>query len=108
MTLEGKKIPYKKLDIAADESLKTKMREIAGNPKALPPQLANGDQYCGVSFMAVVLIHLQALSPSCSILHSEKWELEGLVWDTKRRYQVDWALGGMNFNFIHMHAKHKF
>ena len=79
MTLEGKKIPYKKLDIAADESLKTKMREIAGNPKALPPQLANGDQYCGVSFMAVVLIHLQALSPSCSILHSEKWELEGLV-----------------------------
>ena len=48
MVLDSKQIPYKKLDIAADESLKTKMREIAGDPKALPPQLCNGDQYCGV------------------------------------------------------------
>ena len=43
MILESKKIPFQKLDIAADETLKTKMREIAGDPKALPPQLANGD-----------------------------------------------------------------
>ena len=50
MILESKKIPFNKLDMAADETLKAKMREIAGDPKALPPQLANGDQYCGVSF----------------------------------------------------------
>ena len=49
MILDAKKIPYNKLDIAADEGLKKKMRELAGDPKALPPQLCNGDQYCGVS-----------------------------------------------------------
>jgi len=47
MILDAKKIPYQKLDVAADESLKAKMREIAKNPTALPPQLCNGDQYCG-------------------------------------------------------------
>ena len=51
MILDAKKIPYNKLDIAADEGLKDKMRKIAGDPKALPPQLCNGDQYCGVSYL---------------------------------------------------------
>jgi hypothetical protein len=50
MILDGKKIPYQKFDIAADETLKAKMRKIAGNPTALPPQLTNGDQYCGVNY----------------------------------------------------------
>ena len=49
MIFDAKKIPYKKLDIAADEDLKKRMREISNNPKALPPQLCNGDAYCGVS-----------------------------------------------------------
>lgn len=48
MILDSKKISYRKLDIAADEKLKEKMREIIGDPKALPPQLCNGDKYCGV------------------------------------------------------------
>ncbi|KAI6648664.1 SH3 domain-binding glutamic acid-rich-like protein 3 [Oopsacas minuta] len=26
---------------------RTKMRELAGNDKALPPQICNGDEYCG-------------------------------------------------------------
>ena len=47
MVLDSKKIPYNKLDISADESLKAKMREISGNPQAVPPQLCNGNQYCG-------------------------------------------------------------
>lgn len=47
MILDAKKIAYNKLDISADETLKKDMREIAGDPKALPPQLANGKQYCG-------------------------------------------------------------
>ena len=49
MILDAKKIAYDKVDISADESGKAKMREIAGNPKALPPQLCNVDSYCGVS-----------------------------------------------------------
>ena len=49
MILDGKKIAYKKIDVAADEDAKKKMRELSGDPKALPPQLFNGDTYCGVS-----------------------------------------------------------
>ena len=49
MILDGKKISYSKVDVSADEAGKAKMRELAGDSKALPPQLANGDSYCGVS-----------------------------------------------------------
>ncbi|XP_071955091.1 SH3 domain-binding glutamic acid-rich-like protein 3 [Antedon mediterranea] len=47
MILDGKKIPYEKIDISVGESVKEKMRSVAGDPKAMPPQLCNGDQYCG-------------------------------------------------------------
>ena len=50
MTLDAKKIPYEKVDIAADEEAKKKMRDLIGDPKALPPQLFNDDTYCGVSY----------------------------------------------------------
>ena len=49
MILSGKKIAFEKVDVAASEDAKKKMRDIAGNQTALPPQLCNGDQYCGVS-----------------------------------------------------------
>ena len=49
MILDSKKIEYEKCDVAASEDFKKQMREVSGDPKALPPQLANGDQYCGVS-----------------------------------------------------------
>ena len=49
MILSGKKIPFVIIDIAADASAKDKMRSIIGDPKALPPQIFNGDTYCGVS-----------------------------------------------------------
>ncbi|KAI6654591.1 SH3 domain-binding glutamic acid-rich-like protein 3 [Oopsacas minuta] len=45
--LDSKKIAYNKIDIAASEDSKAKMRKIVGDEKALAPQLANGDQYCG-------------------------------------------------------------
>ena len=48
MVLASKKIAYEEVDIASSEEAKNKMREIAQDPKALPPQIANGDQYCGV------------------------------------------------------------
>ncbi|XP_075258461.1 SH3 domain-binding glutamic acid-rich-like protein 3 [Convolutriloba macropyga] len=47
MILDSKKISYEVVDISSDESGKNKMRELAGDPKALPPQICNGDQYCG-------------------------------------------------------------
>ena len=49
MILDSKKIEYEKHDVSASEEIKKKMRKIAGNDKALPPQLCNGDTYCGVS-----------------------------------------------------------
>ena len=50
MVLDSKKIEYEKIDITADEAFKQEMRNIVGDPKALPPQLCNGDTYCGVCF----------------------------------------------------------
>eukprot|EP00794_Sanderia_malayensis_P000286 gene286-912_t len=47
MVLESKKIPFIAIDIAASDEEKQKMRELAGNPSALPPQLCNGNEYCG-------------------------------------------------------------
>lgn len=47
--LESYKYEFELVDIAADASAKEKMRTLASNPSALPPQLANGDEYCGVS-----------------------------------------------------------
>lgn len=46
---EFKGVPVVYKDVASSEEDKAKMRELSGNPKALPPQLFNGDTYCGVS-----------------------------------------------------------
>ncbi|XP_017282751.1 SH3 domain-binding glutamic acid-rich-like protein 3 [Kryptolebias marmoratus] len=45
--LTSKKIPFKAVDITANSEDKDLMRKIAGDPSALPPQLCNGDTYCG-------------------------------------------------------------
>lgn len=47
--LDSKKIMYKPLDITQDSSIKDEMRSRVGNPTAMPPQVFNGDTYCGVS-----------------------------------------------------------
>ncbi|XP_036941417.1 SH3 domain-binding glutamic acid-rich-like protein 3 isoform X2 [Acanthopagrus latus] len=47
MVLDSKKVPYKIVDISSDDEGKALMREIAGDQKALPPQIANGSVYCG-------------------------------------------------------------
>ena len=44
---KGTEVEY--VDVAASEDAKAKMRELSGNPKAVPPQFFNGDVYCGVS-----------------------------------------------------------
>ena len=55
MILESKKIPFEAIDIALQSNDKDKMREIVGDPKALPPQVCNGITYCGVSITCLLL-----------------------------------------------------
>uniref|UniRef100_A0A7M4E937 SH3 domain-binding glutamic acid-rich-like protein 3 n=1 Tax=Crocodylus porosus TaxID=8502 RepID=A0A7M4E937_CROPO len=45
--LDGKHIKYELVDISQDNALREEMRAKAGDPKAIPPQIVNGDQYCG-------------------------------------------------------------
>lgn len=45
--LEGKCIKFESVDISQDNSLRDEMRTKSGNPKASPPQIFNGDEYCG-------------------------------------------------------------
>lgn len=50
MILDGKHIRYEAVDIAQDEGAKLSMRKIVNDSKALPPQICNGEIYCGVSW----------------------------------------------------------
>ncbi|XP_045142758.1 SH3 domain-binding glutamic acid-rich-like protein 3 [Echinops telfairi] len=45
--LDGMRIQYQLVDISQDNALREEMRTLAGNSKATPPQIVNGDQYCG-------------------------------------------------------------
>ncbi|XP_013874385.1 SH3 domain-binding glutamic acid-rich-like protein 3 [Austrofundulus limnaeus] len=45
--LTSKKISYKAVDITQNAQDKDLMRKKAGNPAAMPPQICNGDVYCG-------------------------------------------------------------
>lgn len=49
MILSVKNVDYEAIDVAVSEEAKLKMRDLIGDPKVLPPQLFNDDQYCGVS-----------------------------------------------------------
>ena len=49
MVLESKEINFEVIDIASSSDDKEKMRELAGDPTALPPQIVNNGVYCGVS-----------------------------------------------------------
>ncbi|XP_034555694.1 SH3 domain-binding glutamic acid-rich-like protein 3 [Notolabrus celidotus] len=45
--LESKKIEFDRVDITQGSDQKDLMRQIAGNQTALPPQISNGNDYCG-------------------------------------------------------------
>lgn len=47
--LDNKKIKYEIVDLCKDSAKRDEMRSLAGIPDLLPPQLFNGDTYCGVS-----------------------------------------------------------
>lgn len=45
--LTSKHIPFVAVDISQNPDDRQLMRKIAGDPKALPPQICKGDAYCG-------------------------------------------------------------
>lgn len=45
--LDSKGIKYQLIDISLGGELRDEMRNKAGDPTAVPPQLFNEDQYCG-------------------------------------------------------------
>lgn len=51
--LDSKKIKYRTLDITSSTDVKEEMRKKVGNPSAMPPQVFNGDKYCGVSLIVL-------------------------------------------------------
>uniref|UniRef100_A0A8C3RR93 Uncharacterized protein n=1 Tax=Chelydra serpentina TaxID=8475 RepID=A0A8C3RR93_CHESE len=46
--LDINKTKYELIDVSISEHLLQEMRAKAGNPNAVPPQIFNGDDYCGV------------------------------------------------------------
>ncbi|KAJ1198733.1 hypothetical protein NDU88_002572 [Pleurodeles waltl] len=46
--LDANQVKYELVDISISENLLQEMRQKAGNPCAIPPQIFNGDDYCGV------------------------------------------------------------
>ncbi|XP_028317098.1 SH3 domain-binding glutamic acid-rich-like protein 3 [Gouania willdenowi] len=45
--LDSKSIQYELIDISLGTELRDEMRNKAGDPTAVPPQIFNEDQYCG-------------------------------------------------------------
>ncbi|CAM5140347.1 unnamed protein product [Eretmochelys imbricata] len=45
--LDINKTKYELIDVSLSEQLLQEMRAKAGNPNAIPPQIFNGDDYCG-------------------------------------------------------------
>ncbi|XP_005993991.1 SH3 domain-binding glutamic acid-rich-like protein 3 [Latimeria chalumnae] len=45
--LNSNNIDYQLIDISQDNSIREEMRSKSRNPTALPPQIFNGDDYCG-------------------------------------------------------------
>ncbi|XP_029966210.1 SH3 domain-binding glutamic acid-rich-like protein 3 [Salarias fasciatus] len=45
--LDSKNIYYIRVDISQSSDDKDKMRKLASDKTALPPQICNGDSYCG-------------------------------------------------------------
>ncbi|XP_042335609.1 SH3 domain-binding glutamic acid-rich-like protein 3 [Sceloporus undulatus] len=45
--LDGKRMKYQLVDVSLSESLLQEMRSKAGKPGAIPPQIFNGEEYCG-------------------------------------------------------------
>lgn len=51
LIMDGKGYVYDKVDIATSADDKQRMRDLCGDPQALPPRFFKGDKYLGVSHM---------------------------------------------------------
>uniref|UniRef100_A0A8B9L1I1 Zgc:153284 n=1 Tax=Astyanax mexicanus TaxID=7994 RepID=A0A8B9L1I1_ASTMX len=67
--LDSKKIIYRALDITQSSDVKDEMRRKVGNNTALPPQIFNGDKYCGVSLFTRQSLTSNVSEDACSSLH---------------------------------------
>ncbi|XP_068813479.1 SH3 domain-binding glutamic acid-rich-like protein 3 [Struthio camelus] len=45
--LDVNRLQYELIDVSAGEGRLREMRDKAGDPQAVPPQIFNGDEYCG-------------------------------------------------------------
>ncbi|KAJ7310304.1 hypothetical protein JRQ81_007208 [Phrynocephalus forsythii] len=45
--LDGNRLKYQLVDVSLSERLLQEMRDKVGKPDAIPPQIFNGDKYCG-------------------------------------------------------------
>ncbi|XP_013910488.1 PREDICTED: SH3 domain-binding glutamic acid-rich-like protein 3 [Thamnophis sirtalis] len=45
--LDGNRMKYQLVDVSLSESLLQEMRDKVGKADAVPPQIFNGDEYCG-------------------------------------------------------------
>ncbi|XP_019376936.1 PREDICTED: SH3 domain-binding glutamic acid-rich-like protein 3 [Gavialis gangeticus] len=45
--LDGNRLKYELIDVSVSERLLQEMRDKAGDPGAVPPQICNGEDYCG-------------------------------------------------------------
>lgn len=46
--LESKSIQFELIDVSVGGDVRNEMRTKSGKPTAVPPQIFNDDQYCGV------------------------------------------------------------
>ncbi|MBN3301948.1 SH3L3 protein, partial [Amia calva] len=67
--LESKGIQFELIDISVGNAVREEMRTKAGKPTAVPPQIFNGDDYCGVSLSLSVSVSgsISKLAPSPSL-----------------------------------------
>jgi len=58
-TLEVKRIPFETKDIAVDQEAKREFRRLmrVHDPRAVTPQIFNGDTLCGVRHKPLIQIH---------------------------------------------------
>ncbi|XP_062998126.1 SH3 domain-binding glutamic acid-rich-like protein 3 [Elgaria multicarinata webbii] len=45
--LDGSRVKYQLVDVSTSERLLQEMRDKTGKPDAVPPQIFNGEEYCG-------------------------------------------------------------
>lgn len=80
--LSVKHIPFHIVDIATNEEHKLRMRELCGDPTALPPKIFKGNTYLGVIKKAINSYHKRKF-----LLTIEFNSFTFLLFNTKKKYK---------------------